>query len=185
MRPGITHLIADAAGGDRAARDAVFALVYDELRALARRQRRPAQAPLSINPTTLVHEAWLKLAAAEGVRFDSSAHFYHLVAQAMRHIVVDIARRRATTRHGGALARVALSDDIAATDRPLEQLVEIDAALVQLAACDAELARVVELHVFAGVELRELAVLDGVSERTMKRRWALARAWLARVLPAA
>lgn len=152
---------------------------YDHLRAVA--ARIGAQhASASLEPTALVHEAWARLGG--GGRYESRLHFMRAVAAAMRHVVIDAYRQRATARHGGGMHRTTLTG-IAALDRGADPL-DVDAALRALEAIDAECAEVVALRCYSGLTLEETAAALGISERTVSARWRFARAWLVRHLQA-
>jgi RNA polymerase sigma factor (TIGR02999 family) len=159
--------------------DALFAEVYDRLKAMASR-RRAGGAPASINTTELVHEAYLRMAAVREARFGDPAQFFAYAARAMRHILVDAARERAQLKDGGGQKRLALSDPALGEVQvdPLLALA-LDAGLSALEAADARAARVVELHWFAGLPLPRVAELLGIGERTAHRDWQFARAFLA------
>lgn len=175
----ITDLLGAIARGDAAAQDALSSLVYTELKRIARANLRRSHAPISLNPTTLLHEAWLKLVRTDVAGIRNSTHFFNVFAQAMRHIIIDLAKQRATVRHGGGLVRTQLSEGIEGPDKPLTDLIAVDAALGKLGELDPELAQLVEWHFFAGLSFAEIAQAQGVSERTVKRRWTAARALLA------
>ncbi len=176
-RPDVTALLAALDRGEAAAHDRLFTLVYDELKRMAAGHLRRS-AGASINPTALLHEAWLRLANDTGAQIQDSRHFYNVVAQAMRQILIDLARRRATERHGAGFARTQLTDRIEQPDKPIEELLALDAALGGLRDCDADLAELVEWHSFVGLPLVEIARLRGVTERTVRRHWVIARAFL-------
>lgn len=180
--PEITDLLGAIARGDPGAQETLSALVYGELKRLARANLRRTGAQISLNPTTLLHEAWIKLVRTDVRDIRNSTHFYNVFAQAMRHIIIDLAKQRAATRHGGGLIRTQLSDSIESADKPLADLIAVDAALAKLNAIDAELAQLVEWHFFAGLSFAEIAAAQGLSERTIKRRWVAARALLAQIL---
>jgi RNA polymerase sigma factor (TIGR02999 family) len=180
----VTLLLRAAEGGDRAAFDRLFGLIYGELRALARRQLRAMRPHATINTTGLVHEAYLKLARNAAWSTRDRQHFYALVARAMRLILIDQARSRTRARRGGGAVKVTLSEiELEAAVRA-EELVALDEALDRLGAVDAELAKLVEYRFFAGLSLEEIADLSGRSVRTLKRHWQLARAFLHRELDA-
>jgi RNA polymerase sigma factor (TIGR02999 family) len=172
----ITELLNAANAGDPAAQDAVFTLIYDELKRCALRQRQVVPGS-SLTPTALVHELFLRLNQQRVVQIQSRAHFFALAARAMRQIIVDHARRRASVKRGGGVEHtdVATLDLATAT---AEQALELDAALTTLAARDADLARLVEWHFFAGLSFDDIAAELGRHERTVRRDWELARACL-------
>jgi RNA polymerase sigma factor (TIGR02999 family) len=177
-RPQVTELLHAAGRGDADAEQALFALVYDELKRIARGQVRRSGGQLSINPTTLLHEAWIKFARGDDRQLSGSAHFYNLLAQAMRQVLLDLARKHATDKHGGAHARTELTEGIAETERSVDELLAVDTALGKLRACDADLAQLVEWHFFAGLSFVEIARVRAVTERTVRRHWDMARAFL-------
>jgi RNA polymerase sigma factor (TIGR02999 family) len=163
---------------DDAHSDAMFLRLYAELRNIAGRLLRGEAEGHTLQPTALVHEAWLKLAGEHGLRPADRQHFLALAARAMRQVLVDSARRRRAAKRGGAAVNITLSDDVSGRDMPLDDLIAVDDALVQLAANDERLARVVELRFFAGLSEEEIASALDVTTRTVQRDWARARAWL-------
>lgn len=180
-RPPLTHLLDALRGGDRGAQSQLFALVYDELKRIARGHLRRGRQGLTVNPSTLVHEAFLKFHSAGSGNLQSSAHFYNVMAQAMRQVLLDLARHHAAERHGGALVRTELGDEIP-DELSLDTLLEVDDALTKLAVCDADLAQLVEWHFFGGLQFTEIAALRGQNERTVRRHWDMARAFLLKAM---
>jgi RNA polymerase sigma factor (TIGR02999 family) len=184
-----TALLAAARAGDRAAYDRVFARVYDELSRVASRQAARLGASESMSTSVLVHEAYLKLAGSGPAAGNDRGHFFALAARAMRQILIDHARHRGRKKRGAAAAHVDLDRvELAAGDDgapQVEELIALDRALSRLAAVDAELARLVEWRFFAGLTLEEIAAMTAVSERTLKRQWQVARAFLLRELAVA
>ena len=179
----VTRLLDAAAAGDRLAAAEVLPLVYDELRKLAAVRMADETPDHTLQPTALVHEAYVRLIGpADGERWDHRGHFFAAAAEAMRRILVDRARRKAAVRHGGGLARLELVPDLAATPEPREDLIALDAALDRLAAEDPLKAELVKLRYFVGLTLPEAATALGLSERTAGRHWAFARAWLRRAV---
>jgi RNA polymerase sigma factor (TIGR02999 family) len=178
----ITGLLAEIRSGERAALDRLFAVVYEELRAHARRQLRQQASGQTLSPTVLVHEVYVKLAHAAPLQLDDRRHFFALAARAMRQITVDYARR-ALAQKRGAGAR-ALTIDIADVSpaTPPPNLLALDLALDELATLDERLARTVELRFFAGLSVEETAEAMQVSARTVKRDWRKARAFLHRAV---
>jgi len=174
----IADLLAAIVRGDRAAHERLFEIVYQELKGIARANLRRSGNGLTINPTTLVHETWIRFSRLDPAAIEGAAHFYNIVAQAMRHILYDLVSRKLAIRNGGALARAQLTDRIEADDKPIEELVAVHGALSKLEACDAELSTVIEWHYFAGLSVSEIAQLRQVSERTVKRHLAMGRAFL-------
>jgi RNA polymerase sigma factor (TIGR02999 family) len=156
-------------------------LVYNELRRIAgayMRRERPGQ---TLQPTALVHEAYIRLAAA-GAPWQDKRHFVGIAARSMRQILVERARARGAQKRWAGLNRVSLSDSLAVAADPESILPALDEALTRLEAIDPEQARIVELRFFAGLSIEEAAEAVGISPATLKRRWALARAWLHREL---
>jgi RNA polymerase sigma factor (TIGR02999 family) len=174
----ITQLLTAARAGDREALNRVFAHVYDEIRAIARRQLHRVGRPDTLNTTAIVHEAYLKLVGSAGVSFENRSHFLRTAATAMRQVLVDHARTRARKKRGGGV-RPFLLDDI---DAPIEQraaeILELDEALHRLSAMSERLGRVIELRFFGGLSVEEAAEVLGVTDRTVKRDWRAARAFL-------
>jgi len=171
-----------AAGEGRVSQAEIFPLVYAQLRDLARRQMDGERAGHSLQPTALVHEAWLRLGGSDAVGWQGRAHFFGSAAEAMRRILVDHARGRNAQKRGAGSARLPLDAvELAAADDPWQVLV-LDEALDRLEANDKRLASVVRLRFWAGLEEREVAELLQLSERTVRNDWKLARAWLAREL---
>jgi RNA polymerase sigma factor (TIGR02999 family) len=176
----MTALLDAAAGGDEAALKALFARVYDELKVLARRQLASA-AGATLNTTGLVHEAYLRIVQPVATPLHNRAHFFALAAKAMRHIVIDGARRRVADKRGGEHLNLVVLDeavDVLDDDLGPDELLRLDAALTRLGDADARLGELVELRFFAGLEIAEIAALRGVSERTLNRDWRRAKAHL-------
>ena len=177
-----TALLDLARGGDRAASDSLFARVYDQLHRLAHAQLAAhGSAGATLNTTVLVHEAYLRLAGPAGIAAEDRAHFFNLAARVMRHVIVDFARRRDAVKRGGGAVKVELERvrDLAVPEPSLTaELLALDAALAELERGDPELARLVELRFFAGLPLEEIAAVLGRSERSLKRDWRRARAFL-------
>jgi RNA polymerase sigma factor (TIGR02999 family) len=176
-RGDVTGLLDAWKGGDLAAGDRLTTLVYDDLRRVARRQLRREGPAVSICPTELVHECYLRL-IGQAAGFENRAHFLALAATLMRRILVDRARRRRALRRGGGVPPVTLdSFDGASGPRPID-VIALDRALDEMASFDAAQARVVELHFFGGLSFEEVASTLGLSESTVYREWRVARLWL-------
>jgi RNA polymerase sigma factor (TIGR02999 family) len=180
----ITELIGKARGGDREASERVFALLYEELRRLAAGQLRGEQA---MRTTSLVHEAYLKLAQHGAIAVNDRGHYFAVAARVMRQIVIDHVRARAALRRGGNQPVASLDTtalQAVAEDRG-EEVLALDEALSRLAGLDAPLAALVEMRFFAGLELAEIASVQDRSERSLKRDWRRARAFLQREIAGA
>jgi RNA polymerase sigma factor (TIGR02999 family) len=179
----VSRLLDAAAAGDRRAAADLLPLVYDELRKLAA-ARMAAEAPgNTLQPTALVHEAYLRLVGpADEQHWAGRGHFFAAAAEAMRRILVDAARRKRRDRHGGDRQRVDLDAAQPPAPDPRHALIALDAALIRLAAEDPQAARLVELRHFAGLTVAEAAQTLGLAPRTADRVWAFARAWLHREL---
>lgn len=173
-----TALLDDVGAGRQESVDALMPVIYHELRRRAARYLRRERGGHTLQTTALVHEAYLRLAGTEEVRWESRAHFFAIAAQAMRRILVDHARHRRRAKRGGDGERVSLDQaDVAAAEHGVD-LLALDQALARLAAVDPQQARVVELRFFGGLSVEEAATVLGVSASTVKRDWAMARAWL-------
>lgn len=172
----ITRLL--QSGDAPGAADQLLPLVYDELRRLAAR-RMAGQAPgQTLQATALVHEAYLRLFGDGDQTWQNRRHFFAAAAEAMRHILVDRARRKAAVRHGGGQVRLDLDDVVVAVEATDDAIMLVNDALERLAAVDSTAAELVKLRFFAGLTLAQAAELLDFSERTAKRTWAYARAWL-------
>jgi len=179
-RSEVTRMLESLKGGEAVER--VLPAVYDDLKALARRELSRERPGHTLGATALVHETYMKLAKLDRIRWRSRAHFFGACAGAMRRILVNHAERRATKKRGGGISHLPLEDAVAtAATRPGE-LLALDAALRRLESVDARLGRIVELRYFAGMTIEESADALGISPATVKRGWALARAWLNREL---
>ena len=181
MEPSIGRLIDSAESGDATAADELFALLYQELHRIAERQLHQAGSDLSLGTTTLLHEAYLNIAHREGVSFATRGQFLAYAARAMRGLMLSYARRRRAKKRGGEFQISSASGEEADDVRP-DELERLDGALHILAAADPSLAQLVDLHVFGGFSLMELAALQGVSDRTIQRNWRKARLLLHRAM---
>jgi RNA polymerase sigma factor (TIGR02999 family) len=183
--PVVTQLLDAAAAGDRAAAAELLPLVYDELRKLAAAHMAAENPGHTLQPTALVHEAYLRLVGPADVpQWDNRGHFFAAAAESMRRILVDAARKKNRVKHGGEQQRVELADVPQEPVDPRDDLVALDAALTRLAAEDPQSARLVELRHFAGLSIPEAAHVLGISPRSADRLWAFAKAWLHRALTA-
>jgi RNA polymerase sigma factor (TIGR02999 family) len=179
----VTRLLDAAAAGDRKAAADLLPLVYDELRRLAAERLAHEKPGQTLQATALVHEAYLRLVGnGEGSRWNSRGHFFAAAAEAMRRILVDNARRKQTKKRGGGRARLDLDQFAAATSERLDDVLDIDAALVGLANADPQAAELVKLRYFAGLSIPQAAAALGISPRSADFLWAYARAWLLRSL---
>lgn len=177
-----TSYIAAGERGDPLAAEALLSRVYDELRRIAAGKMANEPGGQTLQPTALVHEAWLRLGRPEAQCWDSRAHFFGAAAEAMRRILIEKARRRHRVRHGEGLERVPLDEiDLAAPEAD-ERLLQIHEAVDRLAAVDPVKADVVKLRYFVGLTDREVADALGLSERTIERHWAYAKAWIVEAL---
>ena len=177
----LTGLLRAWGDGDLEARDRVLSIVYQDLRGQASRYLRRERAGHTLEPTALVHEAYLRLVPPREP-WQSRAHFFAVAAQAMRRILVDHARRRASIKRGGALTRVTLEAGMAVGGQREVDLLALDEALEQLSELDPRQAQIVELRFFGGLSIEETSAALGASPTTIKRDWSLARAWLHRKL---
>lgn len=175
----ITELLAAARSGDARSLDAVFAAVYPTLRTLAAARLRTACGESTLSPTALVNEAYLKLIGASALDLSDRHHFFACAARAMRHILIDNARARTSLKRGGAQAPVTLTLDGGADEAIADSdLIDIDGALDRLDEINPDLRELVELRVFAGLTLEQLAQTRGRSLRSINRDWQRARALL-------
>ena len=175
----VTRILSAFEHGDAKAAEALLPLVYTELRRLAARKMAHERPGQTLQPTALVHEAWLRLGGAEQPTWQNRAHFFAAAAEAMRRILIDNARRKKAARHGGHLERVTSSAMDIAADAD-DRLLAIHEALEQFAAHDPLKAELVKLRYFVGLTIDQAAQVLGISEPTAKRYWAYARAWLYR-----
>ena len=174
----ITGLLAAARGGDAAAQSRLFDRVYRELKALAAAKLRAERADHTLQPSALVNEAYVRFLGRTDISWENRAHFFATAAGTMRRILIDHARARRASKRDGALHRVDLDDAIALADQDVDGLIAVDEALRQLAEWDERQATVVNLKVFAGLQCEEIAAALNISDRTVKRDWRMARAWL-------
>lgn len=178
----VTELLRAWGGGDPAALNELLPHIYDELRRLAGHYLRRERPDHTLQPTALVHEAYLRLIDTNNVRWQNRAHFFGAAAQAMRRILVDHARQHAAAKRGGAEHRVTLDESVALAEQRDVDLLLLDDALDRLEEMDVQKSRMVELRFFGGLSLEETAEVMGVSEATVTRQWRTTRAWLHREL---
>lgn len=181
-REQITALLNGLRTGDNAARSELITLVYPELRKIAGNYMRRERPEHTLQTTALVHEAYLRLAGENGHSWENRAHFFAVAAQVMRQILVDHARRHRSAKRGGGLIPFEWTDALVVDDRNADTVLEIDRALEKLAEWDARQADVVVYRFFGGLTEEEIAQVLNISERTVKRDWKMARAWLKGVL---
>ena len=178
--PGeLTRLLEAAEAGDSDALDRLVPLVYEDLRRVAHRQLGREGGGHTLQTTALIHEAYLKIAAGGSVSATSRAHFLAIAARAMRQVLVDYARKRKAAKRGGGVISVTLGDEPQPADVSAEDLLALDDALQQL---DPRQRQVIECRFFGGMEETDIAAALGVSERTVRRDWVKARAWLYQAL---
>lgn len=182
----VARLLEELESGKQEALDQLFAILYDELKEMARRHRRRWRGNYTLNTTALVHEAYLKLVGQSHIEVESLAHFRALGARAMRHILCSYARDRTTQKRGGRLEALpldelwALPDQVLFSEQQSDALVALDEALGRLEQIDPRQSKVVECRFFGGLTIEETATVVGTSPRTIKRDWAMAQAWLHR-----
>ena len=184
----VTNLLRELQVGNQAALGDLFPLVYNELRALAHRQRRRWRGDFTLNTTALVHEAYLKLVDQKRLKADSRVHFLAVAAKAMRHVLCNYARDRRRIKRGGDLQKLSLDEmDILPEIVTLSHdqaviLAALDDAIKQLETVDKGLSDIVECRFFGAMSIEDTATALGLSPATVKRRWTLARSWLYRTL---
>jgi len=174
----LTRILRESRESRTGAAEELAALLYDELRALARQELAGERPGHTLQPTALVHEAYLRLVGGEGTSFENRAHFFGAAAKAIRRVLVDHARRRARAKRGGGAIPLSLGEMDPAQPISDAELLGLDEALARLAALDPVKARIVELRFFAGMGVDELARALALSESTVRRHWRMARAWL-------
>ena len=178
----ITHLLETFEPGDRHAEEQLFADVYTELRAIAARYLRRERTNHTLQPTALVHEAYLKLVGQTRVDWQGRAHFLAFAAQAMRQILVDHARRHRAAKRGGKRHRIVLDDNLVVEVNRDVDLLALEDALTKLTKLDPRQAQMIELRFFGGLSIAEVAKVMGMSKRSVEREWTMVRAWLRREL---
>ncbi|MFN2501418.1 MAG: sigma-70 family RNA polymerase sigma factor [Pyrinomonadaceae bacterium] len=174
----ITQLLAEMKSGDQAAADALFERVYAELRRLARGYLRRERPEHTLQPTALVHEAYLKLIGGDNKNWQDRRHFFNVAAQIMRNILVDHARKHQAEKRGGDDRKLSLDEAVEFYRERSINLVSLDEALTRLEKLDPEQSRIVELKFFGGLRIEEIAGLLEVSEATVNREWHKAKMWL-------
>jgi RNA polymerase sigma-70 factor (ECF subfamily) len=176
--PDVTQLLLAWNDGDQAALEKLLPLVYDELRRLADSYLRRERAAHTLQATALVHEAYLRLVDQRRVRWQNRAHFFGIVAQLMRRILVDHARAHQAAKRGEGQVKLSLDEAINVSAERAAEVVALDEALTSLAELDEQQSRIVELRYFGGLSNQEIAEVLGISAPTVTRQWRLAKAWL-------
>lgn len=174
----ITALLVQLSAGNREVEAQLIPQVYGELRRMAARYMRAERGNHTLQPTALVNEAYTFLVRQPPVHWQSRVHFFSTASQVMRHILVDYARKRRAAKRGGVQRQVTLSQALLKSEDRTVDLLVLNEALENLAQLDRRQARIVELHFFGGLNFDEIAFVLGVSDRTIKRDWSMARAWL-------
>ena len=177
-QPGVTQLLIAWTDGQRDALDQLVPLVYDDLRRLAAGYMGRETPGHSLQPTALVHEAYVRLVDQRRVHWRNRAHFFGVAASMMRRILVDYARKRRADKRGGAAERVTLTEDVAAAEQNDLDVLTLHESLERLAAFDPQQERIVELRYFGGLTIDETAEVVGISPATVVREWTIAKAWL-------
>ena len=180
--PNVTELLRNWGNGDKKAQEKLFQIVYNELHRQAAGYLRHEHSGLSLQTTDLIHEAYLRLTDRPDVEWQNRLHFFAVAATVMRHILVDHARSRQAAKRGGSAIRLPLEEAIVVQQGQDLDFVALDEALTRLAEIDPQQIQVVELRFFSGLSVEETAKLLDVSERTVKRDWNVAKAWLRREL---
>ncbi|UCC49064.1 MAG: sigma-70 family RNA polymerase sigma factor, partial [Gemmatimonadota bacterium] len=174
----VTQILAAVQDGDARATERLLPLLYDELRALARRKMANEPSDHTLQATALVHEAYLRLVQDKDARWESRGHFFAAAAEAMRRILVERARRYAAAKRGGGGKRVQLDELQLTFDMPSTTVLALDEVLTELERIDPQMGKVVKLRFFSGLTVEETAAACGLSTRTVDREWAYARTWL-------
>jgi RNA polymerase sigma factor (TIGR02999 family) len=178
----VTQLLHQISGGDPEAVERLVPLIYAELRQIAERAMRRERSDHTLQPTALVHEAFLRLVGKPDLSWESRSHFFNIAAQAMRRVLLMHARERRAEKRGGGLERVTLDDQLVGSGEQGIDLIGLDESLQRLATVFPRKARVVELRFFAGLSLEETGKVLEISLATVKREWDFARAWIRRDL---
>jgi RNA polymerase sigma factor (TIGR02999 family) len=178
----ISLLLAGMQKGDPEATRKIVPMVYDELRRLAARYMQLEIPGQTLQPTALVHEAFLKMIEGQSIAWESRAHFFGVASRLMREILIDRARKHNAVKHGGGKRPLQLDEALVYADERADQIVALDEALKRLEQLDPRQSRIIELRFFGGLSVEESAEVMGISPRTVKREWSVARLWLHREL---
>jgi RNA polymerase sigma factor (TIGR02999 family) len=176
----VTHILDRVRDGDPKAADELLPLIYDELRKLAAAKMAKEYPGQTLQPTALVHEAWLRLTGDQSQNWNGRAHFFGAAAEAMRRILIDSARRKQAQRHGGGLERITVDRVELPIPDQSEEWIELDEALTKLESLDPQKAQLIKLRYFVGLGLEEAAATLSISIPTASRWWSYGRAWLAK-----
>jgi RNA polymerase sigma factor (TIGR02999 family) len=174
----VTRLLHEIQRGNRQAEDQLIPIVYNQLKKIAANQLRRERAGHSLQPTALVHEAYMRLNKLDQVDWQGRSHFFCISATIMRRILVDHARAEQARKRGDGAVQVTLDSGVMAVAETTIDVLAVDGALTRLAAFDQRQAAIIEMHFFAGQTFEEIALELGVSSRTVKRDWTMARAWM-------
>jgi RNA polymerase sigma factor (TIGR02999 family) len=178
----ITQILQRLTSGKPRAANELLPRVYDQLRAAAQKQMAQERGDHTLQATALVHEAYLRLVGPQEIPWENRAHFYVAAAEAMRRVLIEHARKRGRVKRGGGRRRIPLTGEELVETPDLDEIMSVDAAIRRLEERDGRMARIVRLRFFAGLGVAETAAALGLSDRTVRREWALARAWLHREL---
>jgi len=178
----ISVILRDWSDGNRASADSLLTIVYDELRKIAAQYLSKERSGHTLQPTALVHEAYMKLVDISDIKWQDRAHFFAVSANVMRHILVDHARAKRAAKRGGSAQRIELDDAMSLSDERDVDVLAVDESLKELAKFDEQQSRIVEMRFFGGLTIEETAHVIGKSPATVKREWSMAKAWLRRKL---
>jgi len=181
-QPEVTLLLKQLSDGKKEVLDQLLPVVYGELRRLASSYMRRERPDHTLQTTALVHEAYLQLVGHQGTPWESRGHFFGVAAQLMRHILVDHARAHGAVKRGGSAAKLSFDDAVGLAQEKSGDLIAIDELLTRLAVIDPQQVKIIELRFFGGLSVEETAQVMQISDRTVKRDWAVAKAWLQREL---
>lgn len=174
----VTALLSQLQQGNRAVEQYLIPKIYDELRRIAARHIRSERSGHTLQTTALVHEAYMRLVDMPTTPWQNRAHFFAIASQLMRRILVDHARARNAAKRGGVQHQITLDEELIKTTQQSVDVLALHEALERLSAFDERQGRIVELHFFGGLSFEEIALVLGISERTVKRDWSMARAWM-------